>query len=160
MTPWQMFCIAALVWTSVDILAAQSGAGSAPDACTVLSRDEVMTLLGRKDLGRPRQQTGPDGDSTCRYPGRFQGSVAVALGTMSNAEFEAFRKSLVDEGKKPESVTGLGDGAFFWDESWLYALSGRTAVKVSISPTPGAQPAKTRADLLALARAIVARLKS
>jgi hypothetical protein len=158
--PYRISCLAvASVVISAGSLFAQPRSGSSPDACTVLSRDELVKAVGRSDFGRARPDTGPNGESSCRYSSS-RGSVTIGLAAQSRASFDEFKKLLVDQGKKPESVSGVGDTAYFWDDNSLYALAGPIGIKVFISTLPNADPAKTRADILALARAVVAKLKA
>lgn len=157
-SPMRLLWAAAVAAGMVTAANTQSRPTPGPDACTVLSKDELAKIVGRADFGRARPDTGPNGESSCRYSSS-RGSVTLSVSTQTRAEFEKFRKLLSDEGKKPETVEGVGDAAYFWDDDALYALSGKLAFRVFISKPPNADSAKIRADLLALARAVVAKLK-
>ena len=115
-------------------------------------------MVGRTDFGRARPDTGPNGETSCRYASN-RGSVTISLGAQTKSQFDEFRKLLADQGKKPDPVPGVGDAAYVWDDNALYALSGTVGLKVFISTLPNADATKTRADILALARAVVAKLK-
>jgi hypothetical protein len=153
-----LYVAALAIWMSAGAPSAQSGGSATPDACTIVSRDELVKAVGRSDFGRPRPDTGPNGGSSCRYSSS-RGSVTISLASQTRAAFDDFKKLLVDQGKKPETVAGIGDTAYFWDDNSLYALSGKTSFRVFISTLPGADPAKTRADIMAVARTVVAKLK-
>ncbi len=132
---------------------------SVPEACAVISPVEVTTILGRKDFGKPRSEKGPGpGESSCRFPGRVQSGVTIALSPTARADFDEFKKVLVEQGEKPESVSGVGDAAYFWHPGRVYVLTGRTMITVSFSNETGVNE-KMKQDLLALARAVVAKLK-
>ena len=81
----------------------------------------------------------------------------VGTGT-PKPKWDALMKELSASGAKLEAVAGVGDGAHFWDNR-LYAHIGSYEVTVNTSPTPGMDPAKTRADAIALAKAVIAKLK-
>jgi hypothetical protein len=80
------------------------------------------------------------------------------LSPTTRADFDEFRKLLVEQGEKPEAVTGLGDAAYFWHPGRVYVLTGRTMITVSFSNETGVNE-KTKQDLLALARAVMTKLK-
>jgi hypothetical protein len=68
-------------------------------------------------------------------------------------------KELKESGASLEPAAGVGDGAFFWDEHRLYAHTANYQIAVSTTPSPGDDPAKIRANAIALAKAIIAKLK-
>jgi hypothetical protein len=80
------------------------------------------------------------------------------LSPTARPDFDEFRKVLVEQGEKPEAVTGLGDAAYFWHPGRVYVLTGRTMITVSFSNETGVNE-KTKQDLLALARAVMTKLK-
>jgi hypothetical protein len=152
------FCVAlaAVASLPVHVVHAQT---NVPEACAVISPAEVTTILGRKDFGKPRSERGPGpGESSCRFPGRVQSGVTISLSPTARADFDEFRKVLVEQGEKPEAVTGLGDAAYFWHPGRVYVLTGRTMITVSFSNETGVNE-KTKQDLLALARAVMTKLK-
>jgi hypothetical protein len=133
---------------------------SVPEACSILSPAELTTILGRKDFGKPRSEKGPGpGESSCRFPGRVQSGVTISLSPTTRTDFEAFAKLLVEQGEKPEVVSGVGDAAYFWHPGRVYVLTGRTMITVSFSNETGVTD-KMKQDLLALARAAMTKLKS
>ena len=135
------------------------GQTSVPEACAVISPVEVATILGRKDFGKPRSEKGPGpGESSCSFPGRVQSGVTVSLSPTARADFDEFRKLLAEQGEKPEVVTGVGDAAYFWHPGRVYVLTGRTMITVSFSNETGVNE-KMKQDLLALARAVMTKLK-
>lgn len=132
---------------------------SLPDACAVISAADVTTILGRKDFGKPRSEKGPGpGESSCRFPGRVQSGVSISLSPTTRANFDEFRKLLVEQGEKPEAVTGVGESAYFWHPGRVYVLAGQTMITVSFSNETGVNE-KMKQHLLALARAVMTRLK-
>ena len=151
-------CVALTAVPSLPVPDAH-GQTSLPDACAVISAADVTTILGRKDFGKPRSEKGPGpGESSCRFPGRVQSGVSIALGPTTRANFDEFRKLLVNQGEKPEAVTGVGDSAYFWHPGRVYVLAGQTMITVSLSNETGVNE-KMKQDLLALARAVLTKLK-
>jgi hypothetical protein len=158
MKHWLSCCVAltAVTWLPVLFVHAQT---NLPEACSVISPAEVTTILGRKDFGKPRSEKGPGpGESSCRFPGRVQSGVTIALSPTERANFEEFRKPLVEQGEKPETVGGVGDAAYFWHPGRVYVLTGRTMITVSFSNETAVNE-KMKQDLLALARAVMRKLK-
>jgi hypothetical protein len=151
-----LFCAALVAFLPAPVAYAQT---SVPDACAVISPNELTTILGRKDFGKPRAGKGPGpGESSCRFPGRVQSGVTISLSPTTNANFDEFRKLLVEQGEKPEIVTGVGDAGYFWHPGRVYVLSGRTMITVSFSDVTGVNE-KMKQELVALARAVVTKLK-
>jgi hypothetical protein len=159
MKHWLSFSVALIAATLLRVPVAHAQTG-VQDACATLSPAELTTILGRKDFGKPRSEKGPGpGESSCRFPGRVQSGVTISLSPTTRTDFEAFAKLLVEQGEKPEVVNGVGDAAYFWHPGRVYVLSGRTMITVSFSNETGVTD-KMKQDLLALARAVMAKLKS
>jgi len=57
-----------------------------------------------------------------------------------------------------EPAQGVGDGGQFWGTR-LYAYSGRHSVVVSTSYEDGEDTAKVRATAVAMAKAVIAKLR-
>ena len=159
MTRYLLVAIAAVgLWSPVPVVRAQAGAF---DVCALMSREEVMKITNRTDLspGRPRQL--PEGAAECRYAGGPPiGSVTIVAGKSTKAKWDEFMKTLKDSGATLEAAPGVGAGAFFWDDNRLYVHSGAYEVAISTSPTAGANAARIRADEVAIAKAVLAKLKS
>ena len=152
------FCVALAAATLLPVHVAHAQT-SLPEACAVISPAEVTTILGRKDFGKPRSEKGPGpGESSCSFPGRVRSGVSVSLSPTTAANFDEFRKLLLEQGEKPEAVTGVGDAAYFWHPGRVYVLTGRTMITVSFSNETSVNE-KMKQDLLALARAVMAKLK-
>ena len=151
-------CVALVAVASVPRHLAHAQA-NVPEACSVIALEEVTTILGRKDFGKPRAEKGAaPGESSCSFPGRVQSGVTVSLSPTTRANFDEFRKLLVEQGEKPEAATGVGDAAYFWHPGRVYVLTGRTMITVSFSNATTVSE-KMNQDLLALARAVMAKLK-
>jgi hypothetical protein len=148
--------LAVFVWAPPRVAHAQT---SLPEACSVISMEEVTTILGRKNFGKPRPQKGAGpGESSCQFPGRGQSGVSVSLSPTTKANFDDFRKLLLEQGEKPEAATGIGDAAYFWHPGRIYVLTGRTMITVSLSNETSVNE-KMKQDLIALARAVMSKLK-
>ena len=153
-----LFSVALAAVTALP-LAVTEAQTSLPDACAVISSAEVTTILGRKDFGKPRAEKGPGpGESSCRFPGRVQSGVTVSLSPTTSANFDEFRKLLVEQGEKPEAVRDVGDAAYFWHPGRIYVRTGQTMITVSFS-NENTVNEKMKQDLLALARAVMTKLK-
>jgi hypothetical protein len=157
-----MTTVAALVMVTGGSSAAthtSQGAGAPIDVCALLPREEAGKLLGYPVRARPAKRS--DGPTECRYAGGMSGTVTVMVGTGTpKAKWDAFMKELTEAGASLEPAGGIGDGAFFWDAHRLYAHTTNYEITVSTTPSPGDDPAKIRANAIALAKAIIAKLKA
>ena len=134
------------------------GGGGAIDVCALLPREEAGKILGYTVRARPAKRS--DGPTECRYAGAMPGTVTVMVGTGTpKAKWDAFMKELKESGASLEPAAGVGDGAFFWDAHRLYAHTANYEITVSTSPSPGDDLSKVRANSIALAKAIIAKLK-
>jgi len=132
---------------------------SAVDVCALLPREEAGKILGGTVRARPVKRA--DGATECRYAGGFMGNVTLMVGTATpKATWDAFMKELKESGASLEPAPGIGDGAFFWDAHRLYAHTTTYQITVSTTPSPGDDPAKIRANAIALAKALIAKLNS
>lgn len=151
--------VAALVMVTARSSAAThsaQGGGGPIDVCALLPREEAGKILGYTVRARPVKRS--DGPTECRYAGGM-GTVTVMVGTGTpKAKWDAFMKELKESGASLEPAAGIGDGAFFWDAHRLYAHTASYEITVSTSPLPGDEPAKVRANSIALAKAIIAKL--
>ena len=128
------------------------------NACTIIPQAELQTMLGRSDLGRGKPQEDPGG-STCRFPSRSGPDVTLSVAPGTKAVFDDFKKILNEAGEKLESVTGVGDAAFVWQEGTrIYALAGKNVVAVTFQ-ADGATSPKQKSELITLAKTVIARLK-
>jgi hypothetical protein len=152
---------AALVMVSGGPSAAtqsSQGGGGAIDVCALLPRDEAGKILGYTVRARPAKRS--DGATECRYASGVAGTVTVMVGTGTpKVKWDAFMKELKEAGASLEPAAGVGDGAFFWDAHRLYAHTANYEITVSTNPSPGDDLAKVRANAIALAKAIIAKLK-
>jgi hypothetical protein len=134
-----------------DFAAAQSP--PVPDACTVLSLDELSGAAGVRVL-RPRPDTAQDG-SACRFRAGAE-TLSVAIGRWTAADRAEFRKLLKEQGMSVEPVPGLGDEAFFWDNR-IYVYAGRTHFSVTVGDAGPPADAKRRQMALGVAKALAAK---
>lgn len=143
------------------MLSALSGAtagaawqAAAPDACTVLTLSELSAAAGVTVL-RPRPTSAPDG-TICRFRVGSD-SLTLAIGNGTRADFDGFRKLLVDQGNTLETVAGIGVAAYFWDNR-IYVFSGRRDFSVQIGDAAPANPTQQQ-RARAVAAALAAKLK-
>ena len=132
--------------------------GGAVDVCALLPREEASKILGYPVRARPNTRS--DGPTECSYAGSTAGNVTVMVGTGTpKAKWDTFMKELKESGASLEAASGVGDGAFFWDAHRLYAHTTTYQITVSTTPSPGDDLSKVRANAIALAKAIIAKLK-
>ena len=157
---WRVFVSVPLMLGALGISYADHHQGdrATVDVCALVPREEVSKILGR-NIGRARLEKRVDGATECRYSGGL-GTITIMVGTgVPKAKWDAFMQELKTSGASLDAVGGVGDGAYFWDDNRLYAHTGNYEVTISTDPAPGAEPAKTRADAVAVAKAVVAKLK-
>jgi hypothetical protein len=144
------------VATSAKVEASQAGAGSV-DVCAALPREEAMKILGSKML---RARPGKLAEATeCHYSDPVLGSITLLVETgISRKAFEQGMKELREVDPTLEPAGGVGDSGYFYDTR-LYTYAGKYRIVVSTTPMPGVDRAKARANAVALAKALIARLK-
>lgn len=129
-------------------------AASELDACTVLSADEVKAALGRQALGAANASTASGGYSDCRFPGIGAGDVRIILSpptSIAPDDFDLKAQIYADEGKNFEKIAGIGDGAYYWDDTIEFRVGNRI-VSLWVNRTPGTEaPAAVKGALTALA---------
>ncbi|HET9369380.1 MAG TPA: hypothetical protein VFO19_04005 [Vicinamibacterales bacterium] len=150
-----------ILGVSPDAASRQQAASADIDVCVLLPRDEAMKIVGFQGAGRARSSKRSDAGMECNYNFGTRGTITIMVnrGT-SKAKWDAFMKDLSAAGATLEAVPGVGDGAYFYDHDRLYAHSGNYEITISTTPSPGDDPAKMRTEKVALAKAVVAKLKS
>lgn len=126
------------------------------DACTLLTLDEATKITGRTFR---RTRPGRQGDATtCALTGGTERNIDITLSpSASKKDSDDFRKLLIEQGEKLEPVSGVGDEAFYWGNRIEVRVRNQTLV---IAYGDLNQPsAKERADVLALAKLSVSKLK-
>ena len=133
------------------------------DACSVLSVDEIRTALARTDLapGRPSKASG--GFSDCRFAGSGSGDLRITMSpSMPGAKEDFDLKPTIykDEGKRFEKVAGIGDGAYYWDDTIEFRVGNRV-VSIWVNRTPRTEAASAvKSALTGLARRATDRLRA
>jgi hypothetical protein len=74
------------------------------------------------------------------------------------ATWDENMKVLRSNGVQLDPAPGVGDGGFFWDDR-LYTHTADYEISISSSNMVGADAAKTRANAMALAQALIPKLK-
>jgi hypothetical protein len=112
------------------------------DACTLLTRDDVVAAMGHKGFSEGKSR---DGGMQCRFPSGLGDSVTVYAQAAPRKQWDELRATLVRERKDGTEVDvpGIGDAAYYWD-SRLYIHRGNYEVTINISAS---RPAPTAADL-------------
>ncbi|HEY9466849.1 MAG TPA: hypothetical protein VIR54_27325 [Vicinamibacterales bacterium] len=132
------------------------------DACTVLSADEIKAALGRQSIGAAKASRAPNGFSDCTFPGSGAGDVRIMLeppNKNASADFDLKPEILTEERKKFEKLTGVGDGAFYYEDRLEFRAGNRLgAIWVNRTPRTEAAPA-LKTSLTTLAKRIVERLR-
>jgi hypothetical protein len=128
---------------------------AAPEACSLLSVEELEKALGRP-FGRSRQRQEQSGTS-CRFTAGAGGSITVSVAATLKADFDQFRKLLTDEGKRPEAVSGVGDDAYYWDARIYVRVGSRSMTIWNGEPKQAGD--KLRGEVLTLARLLAPKLR-
>jgi hypothetical protein len=95
-----------------------------PDACTLITAEELSQLLGVETGEGTPQGASPD-RSICIYPA----GVITAIEVADN--YQASRDLIEDQGRSTEDVAGVGTAAFFDEAGQLVALGDRYFVAVT-----------------------------
>jgi hypothetical protein len=142
--------------TPLSAEASQAQAGSV-DVCAALPREEAMKILGSKML-RARSRKLGEADE-CVYSDSVLGTITVLVqaGT-SRKEFDEEIKSLREFGANIVSASGVGDTAVFYDTR-LYTYARKYRIVITTTPVVRPDEAKERANAVALAKGLLARLK-
>ena len=133
------------------------------DACTVLSADEIKAALGRQSIGAAKASRAPNGFSDCTFPGSGAGDVRIMLEPPSknaSADFDLKPEILTEERKKFEKLTGVGDGAFYYEDRLEFRAGNRLGA-VWVNRTPRTESvAAVKTSLITLAKRIVQRVRT
>ena len=142
-----------LLPVSGDRAIAQS---SAVDACGLFTLEEAGKAVGYV-LRRARPGKEAEG-TTCSLNGGPDGNIGVTLSpSPSKRNFDDLRKLLTEQGEKPETVTGVGEDAYYWGTR-IY-VRARNQLLVITYPESKQSEARARALVLALAKLGVTKLK-
>jgi hypothetical protein len=143
---------------AADARVHQQGAKAAVDVCALFPKEEASKVLGRT-VSRSARGTLTGADPECRYFVAMEGTITISVAAgMPKSQWDGLIKDLTAAGAQLKPTAGVGDGAYFLDNHRIYAHSGSHAVTVSKSSQPGDDPAKVRADGVALANAVIAKL--
>jgi hypothetical protein len=151
----------ALVLGMAAFLTSPSGAApvnrSEVDPCTLFSKAELESTF-RQRYGPPKRGSTLEGPS-CIFPNATRdasattGAISVrVVESVSRAQFDSLRSTAL--GTSAESVSGIGESAFFW-YGGLHVLSNGRKLIIA---TDGESVPKIRAGLLALGRIGASRL--
>ena len=136
-------------------VANESAQSPVAEACALFTLEEAGKATSRT-FRRARPDKGPGG-TTCSLIGGTGGNISVALSSSSKKDLDDFRKLLIEQGEKLEAVSGVGDEGFWWDTR-IHVRSGNHLLVIFNGDST--QPAaKVRAEVLALAKLAVPKLK-
>jgi hypothetical protein len=127
----------------------------APDACTLLSTEEIAQIIG-KPVRKPRPDTAQEG-TACRFPMAME-TLNISLWPTDAKRFDAFRKTLAENGATLESTSGVGDVAYFWNDR-IYVRVGNHGLTVFLGAPQDASDPERRQTVVAVAKAGVAKLR-
>lgn len=130
--------------------------GASVDVCAVFPEQEVSKAIGAT-VRRPRLSKVTATAMECRYS-LTVGTLTVTVGTgITKPSWDASMKILSTNGVTLVPASGIGDGAFYWDDR-LYAHFANYEITISTSGGLGSDEAKRRADAAALAKALISKL--
>ena len=138
--------------------AAKKATPAAPDACSLLTVDEIKSVVGSSTIvrkGRPRSG-GTETGTQCSF-GVASGSLALALEWRTPQEHEDFKKTLRDAGERLEPVSGIGDDAFLMGER-INVHVGNKGLALWFADRHSVRP-REKEEILALAKLCVAKLR-
>ena len=138
--------------------AAKKDSPQAPDACSLLTVDEIKSVVGSSTIvrkGRPRSG-GTEKGTQCSF-GVASGSLAVALEWRTSQEHAEFKKTLRDAGERLEAVSGIGDDAFLMGER-INVHVGNKGFALWFADRHNVRP-REKEEILALAKLCVAKLR-
>jgi|RhiMethySRZTD1v2_1073278.scaffolds.fasta_scaffold00577_11 hypothetical protein len=156
-------CTMVLCGGALVLMLAAATSANQLDACTLVTGDEIRVALGRKDIPAAKPSATSGGHSDCRFAGSGAGDVRVTLTPATSSakdDFDLKTQIYADEGKKFERVAGIGDGAYYWDDTVEFRV-GTRIVSLWVNRTPRTESAAAvKTALLGLARRAVDRLRS
>lgn len=156
----RIFCLAVLGFMATTQVAGQGGQ---LDACSVLSVDEIRTALSRKELAPAKPSKASGGYSDCRFAGSGSGDVRITMTPPTagaKEDFDLKPQIYKDEGKTFEKVAGIGDGAYYWDDTIEFRVGNRI-VSIWVNRTPKTEaPSAVKSALTSLARRASDRLRA
>lgn len=121
------------------------------DPCTFFSKADIESAF-RQRYGAPKRGSTIEGPS-CMFRNDSTGTISVrVVESVTRAQFDELRTAL---GTSAESVSGIGESAFFW-RGGLHVLSNGRKLVVAVS---GEMIPQLRAGLLALGRIGASRLR-
>lgn len=138
--------------------AAVAPAGGAPvEACTLFTMEEIAAAVGRSDFARGKRK---DEGANCYYSSSRGGLNVWTVPSVSKQSFDDFRDLLNAQAKHPETIAGVGDDAYFWDDRLYVRIGGRgLTVEVNQNALDPQPHATLRAAAVALAKTGVPKLR-
>ena len=134
------------------LLAQPNGKSGDVDPCTFFSKAEIESAFGHH-YGPPKKGSTIAGP-TCMFYSPNTGTISIRVGeAVTRPQFDSLRTAL---GDKAESVSGVGQTAFFW-VGHLYVLNNGRQLVVSVS---GELTPQWRAALIKLGKLGAPRLRA
>jgi hypothetical protein len=133
------------------------------DACTLLTAEELVQITGRNDAALDVI----DGETLPGIAACSNTFLSISVHDQGPLRFAARRKSLTDQGKRIEPLSGVGDEAFFAEDNRLphfvgaavATRVGKYELVIGWEVDPPATPASIRPQIVALAKAAATKLR-
>lgn len=173
MTRWRgaMLLAVALGGTAAPTGAEAQAGGAGPavsiGACSLLSSEEIKTLLGERtppffDMLPPSEERLGGGGSEC-----FISTIIIQLDAVPVARFTANMEAYASR-TTYERLTGVGDEAYFYEQDpggvshvvGIYSRIGEHVLVVSMDVNDGDTPASLQPSLMTLVRAAEPKLRT
>jgi hypothetical protein len=112
------------VLAAVLLVCLQRSAAQQPEACTVISTDEIKGALGRSTVGAAKPGRGSGAYSECTFPGLGASDVRILLGPPSKDAADDFAlkaEVLQEERQKFDRVTVAGGPRTITRTGWNFS---------------------------------------
>ena len=126
---WLVLLVSVVLTVTVVRGSAQATSGLVT-ACSLASADEIKAAFARKQLGPPKDGRAAGGYSECTFPGLGAGDIRIVVTPPSKdarLDFDLKKEILNEEQKKFETLSGIGDGAYYYDDRLEFLVGNRIA---------------------------------
>lgn len=134
-------------------------------ACSLLTKDEVAKITGRRAYSEPAGTQLVDNGSACDYS---SANLTLFSGSKSNDSYDKLVKSFKKDNSSRQAVTGVGDSAYLWfpkardqyegNYAVLVVHQGAHTLALALEAQGSEAPPSLQPKLVAMAKAALPRL--